>query len=189
MTLRSSDSQSESDLDSIRNSCDVLPGVHVGDNHGGSIVPQKWLQALSSVVKFMVTKSHCIKFQHCIHLEIKNNSRKFLRTFVIMRHLNFVYHNVPWKKSPLLIHRAASLPWVLSLFRKNFSVHLVVTPHFLNSGGNASNASEAETSILVPSCAGGGVFVGLLHPCVDVIHMQQAQLPGANHGHGQDKRA
>ena len=30
-----------------------------------------------------------------------------------MRHLNFVYQRVPWKKSPALIQRAASLPWIL----------------------------------------------------------------------------
>ena len=38
-----------------------LRSVHVRDNHGDSFVPQEWLQSLSSVVKLMVTKSHCIE--------------------------------------------------------------------------------------------------------------------------------
>ena len=39
MTLRSSDLQSDSDLDSIRNSCDVLNGTEedIGEAHGANV--------------------------------------------------------------------------------------------------------------------------------------------------------
>ena len=39
----------------------ILRCVHVRDNHGDRFVPQEWLKAISSVVKLMVTKRHCIE--------------------------------------------------------------------------------------------------------------------------------
>ena len=78
-------------------------------------------------------------------------------------------------------------PEFCSLFEKHLLDHLVVILHFVDSGDNASKASKAETSGLVLGGAGGGVLVRLLHPRVDVVHVQQAQLPGPDHhGQGQD---